>query len=313
MTTVAAKTAKGNNWRSRFLPALLAIIDKLTFEDDIEAPVDKMFERFNVRTSPFDSEKIVLFEGLFAESPDDIPPVFVEELPDGRLLDIDGRTRERAAKNLKIKTIHALIFKNLTEADRNLIASLANAGGARDMKQADWKLTFDNLLNAGVTAPQIRLMYAGILPKRTIYDALQISSRDRRKKNTRLARKFVMNAKGTTVEDALKAASAKFGVPVPKIKAAMAGGGDSAVAGEGEGMFRGVSGELGLKFRCFKQSLTKTATGWMEKHGCDELETDQVSALYTKARLHAKEVLALVNEAEGKFKNHIQGEESVVK
>jgi ParB-like chromosome segregation protein Spo0J len=300
MTTVAAKTAKVKLVAVQIPAALQVLIDKYTNGVAIEAPVEKMFERFNVRVAPFDSERISLFEGLYVESPDDVPPVFVEELPDGRLLDLDGRTREKAAKNLKLKTIRALIFKNVTEADRTLIASLANLGGSRDMKQPDLKLTFDNLLNAGVTAPQIKAAYAGTLPKRTIYDALQISSRDRRKKIVRLARKDVAN--GMSVENAAKLR----GIKVAKLRAAIAGGGDSAKMDGSNQMFQGVAGELGLKFKNFKQSLTKTATGWMEKHGCDELETDNVTALYAKARKHAKEILVLVDEAEQKFKNHVQ-------
>jgi hypothetical protein len=103
-------------------------------------------------------------------------------------------------------------------------------------------------------------------------------------------------------------AAKKNGIQVAKLKAAIRGGGDSTpIAGR---EFQGEMGELGLKCKSFKQSLTTTATRWMVKHSCDELETDNVTDLYAKARGHAKEILQLVDTAEEKFKNHIQNGET---
>src|SRR5271154_4590516 len=115
MSPVAAtKTAKTTKTTEGHSAVLQRLVNKYSDGSAVALPVKAMFEDYNVRMKPFDFDRIAFFEGLYLETPDEVPPVLVEETG-GKYRILDGRTRHASALNLKFKTIRAIVLKNVSE------------------------------------------------------------------------------------------------------------------------------------------------------------------------------------------------------
>ena len=179
----------------------------------VEIETGLLREDFNVRIEPENLEGIDRFTALYRETPEQVPPILVEAVAGGKYSVIEGRTRHGAGKKLKLKTMSAKILSNLTPIDRIIIAHRGNLGGPQPMTLADTKFTMDQLLGEGKTAKEIRVLYTGVIPMKTLEDALHWADRDRRERAKKLARRAVAEQGMSVI-----AAAKKFNVPLKTLQ-----------------------------------------------------------------------------------------------
>ena len=294
----ATKTAMTATY-STYSISLQNLINKYSNGLVVDVSVKATFEDYNVRMEPINEDRIEHFGALYTETPDVVPPVFVEAASGKTYRILDGRTRHFSATNLGLKTIRAIIFENVSEIDRTRIATLANLGGPRHMGGLDIKLACDRLLEAGMKAPEIRLSFAGDIPKDILGKALHHAQTDALKRMNRMARKYI--ADNLTIKEA----TAKAGMSADQAKAfrrSLSGGKDKTTK------TNQAIGMLGQKFKHFRASLIATSAHWLNQHRAGELDSDQGKALYDAWEGYSKQLTDIASTARQKFTNQAQGE-----